>query len=99
MELGMNDKDQKPNVPSVANDKPIRLEDLGELISTKRRSERLTLEQASTQSGVSPATLSRLERQGQLRDDMLSSERLQYAPDTRTLARLTRWLGVGIGRV
>ncbi len=70
----------------------VRLEDLSELIRSKRKSENLTLELAAKQSKVSAATLSRLERQ-QPKDKPSST------PDMRTIEALTRWLGVPLERV
>lgn len=75
----------------------VRLRELGALIRGKREVERLTLGQASQQSGVSAATLSRLERQ-QIKGDGHGG-RGYHEPDVRTLAAITRWLGVAIDRV
>jgi transcriptional regulator with XRE-family HTH domain len=76
----------------------VRKDDLGKLISTKRQKEQLTLDQAAKQSGVSAATLSRLERQ--YLDRLRGASGTSYpAPDTRTLVRVTRWLGVSLERV
>lgn len=74
----------------------VRLEELGELIRAKRHKERLTLEQAAQQIGVSAATLSRLERQGDRSQasDNISTSRIPKTPDMRTVAGITRWLGV-----
>lgn len=72
----------------------VRREELGELIRTRRRQDRLTLEQAAQQCGVSPATLWRLERQG---TDAVG--RRLPEPDTGTLGAVTRWLGVSMDRV
>ncbi len=85
------------NISSTSDSVPaVRLEDLSRLLRVKRKAERLTLEQVADKTGVSPATLSRLERwQGQSR----SATGMPSAPDTRTLAALTRWLGVSIERV
>ncbi len=67
------------------------LEQLGQLIRAKRYTEDLTLEQAAQQSGISAATLSRLERQGKVSSNGVVRG---LSPDTRTLAAITRWLGV-----
>jgi transcriptional regulator with XRE-family HTH domain len=75
----------------------VRLEDLGWLIRAKRHTEGLTLEQAARQSGVSSATLSRLERQWAHGVD--GDFKKPSVPDTRTLAALARWLRVALDRV
>lgn len=80
--------------PSVSD--VVRMRELGEMIREKRQAERLTLGQASQQSGVSAATLSRLERQ-QIKGD--TGTRGYHEPDMRTLAAITRWMGVGIDSV
>ena len=76
----------------------VRLEDLGELIRAKRKANRLTLAQAACESGVSAATLSRLERQasGSAKNGV---PRLPSMPDTRTLAAVAQWLDVSLDRV
>lgn len=72
-----------------------RVEDLSTLIRQKRQREKLTLEQAAKDSGVSAATLSRWERRsGDGTDSTGPNE-----PDVRTLTLITRWLGVSIDRV
>lgn len=77
------DPEEKPNtVPAE------RIRALGRRIQQKRVAERLTLERAAEQSGVSAATLSRLERQA----DMKATKRF-ITPDTRTLMALSQWLG------
>lgn len=75
----------------------VRVEDLGDLIREKRRSEGLTLDQAAVQTGVSAATLSRWERQGAA--GLGGDTRRRVQPDTRTLAAITGWLGVSIERL
>jgi transcriptional regulator with XRE-family HTH domain len=55
--------------------------DLGDSIRRKRAAEQLTLRDAAEQTGIGASTLWRLERG-------------QGLPDSATLARLTRWLGV-----
>lgn len=77
----------------------VRLEDLGELIREKRRKESLTLEKAAQQSGISPATLSRLERQTEINGGNSNSEKIIRSPDMNTLSAVTRWLGVSLARV
>lgn len=86
--------DQLPTGTSDSSDQlpPVRLGDLGELVRTKRRSERLTLEQAANQIGVSAPTLSRLERQA---TQQSNSGKRNY-PEMRTLSAITRWLGVSL---
>jgi transcriptional regulator with XRE-family HTH domain len=73
----------------------VRLDDLGRLLREKRQREQLTLEQAAHRSGVSAATLSRLERQKVI-GDRESSSGIPSTPDTRTLSALSRWLSVSI---
>lgn len=85
---------RKPDVTQPV----VRLENLGELIRRKRKEQELTLEEAATKVGISAATLSRLERQ-MSRANMMGSDRTTPVPDTRTLAAVTRWLGVSIERV
>lgn len=68
----------------------VRLDEIGSLIRQKRRTERLTLEEASQQIGVSPATLSRLERR-----TFASAPGQQVpTPDMRTLAAIADWLEI-----
>src|SRR6266498_1972611 len=76
----------------------VRWEELSRLIRAKRTAERLTLDQAARESGVSPATLSRWERQHNPRAGQ-PRERLQHEPDTRTLAAIARWLGVSLDQI
>jgi transcriptional regulator with XRE-family HTH domain len=89
-----------PGPPRPDPDDPltrvVRLEELGELIRAKRHKERLTLEQAAQQIGVSAATLSRWERQGggEHAPAHSSSARMPKTPDMRTITAITRWLGV-----
>ncbi len=73
----------------------VRIEDLSRFIRAKRKADGLTLEQVAGQTGLSAATLSRLERQ----QIVTHSGSRVAAPDTRTLAALTGWLGVSIERV
>ncbi len=82
-----------PNAPNV-----VHLRELGEMIRQKRQAERLTLSQAAQQSGVSAATLSRLERQ-QMKSGDDGEARGYHEPDMRTLAAITRWLDIAIDRV
>lgn len=77
-------EDEPNTVPPDAD----RIRVLGRRIQQKRVKERLTLERAAEQSGISAATLSRLERQS----GMKTSKRF-ITPDTRTIAALSRWLG------
>jgi transcriptional regulator with XRE-family HTH domain len=91
-------EDNKPfSPPGIASSQEgaapmVRLEDLSELIRTKRKAENLTLEQAAKQSNVSAATLSRLERQQ-------SKDKPASTPDMRTIEALARWLGVARERI
>lgn len=68
----------------------MRREQLGQLIRAKRLFEGLTLGEAALQSGVSAATLSRLERQ------TTGFGRRVRVPSTSTLAALSEWLGVSV---
>ena len=76
----------------------ISVEELAEQLYRKRKARELTLEQASQQIGVSPATLSRWERQRH-RDDGAAVGKAPLAPDTRTLTAITRWLGVPLSQL
>jgi transcriptional regulator with XRE-family HTH domain len=76
----------------------VRLEDLGELIRAKRKTNGLTLEQAARQTGVSSATLSRLERQPS-RAPKNGTNKPPTMPDTRTLAAVAQWLDIALDRV
>lgn len=72
------------------NSKPsVKVKVLGRLIRSKRKAENLTLSQAEQDSGVSAATLSRLERQ-------VDSANKGVTPGTRTLTALARWLEVPV---
>ncbi len=82
-----------PSIERHRDQRPVvRLDDIGTLIRQKRRAERLTLEMAGRQCGVSPATLSRLER----RASGGMSDREMSTPDVRTLGAVTEWLGVAV---
>ena len=73
---------------SSEDESPLRLEELGLMIREKRRVEHLTLEEAAKQSGLSSATLSRLERRtGSVGWEMPT-------PDVRTLGAVMKWLGI-----
>ena len=93
----MTDKDLV-TTPGAESGRVVRVEDLGELIRRRRRNDGTTLERAAAQSGVSAATLSRLERQ-RLTGAGDGATKPPLQPDTRTLAALTRWLNVSIDRV
>lgn len=69
---------------------------LGRMIQKKRVAQRLTLEEAAKQSGVSTATLSRLERIGRTKSIPASGV---IQPDLRTLAALARWLDRSLDEV
>ncbi len=90
-------KDSPGGTPQSAQ--VVSLEDLGKLIREKRQAVDLTLEQAAQQAGVSAATLSRWERQGKLQRGADGVQRTMRSPDMETLAAITRWLGVSVGRV
>jgi transcriptional regulator with XRE-family HTH domain len=62
------------------------------MIRQRRRLEGLTLEAAARQSGVSAATLSRLERWTPVDD----SGREMPTPEVRTLSTVADWLGVAV---
>lgn len=74
----------------------VQLEELGRLLSEKRRAERLNLEEAAGQVGISVATLWRLEQQrsGNRRDPSKSLP----DPDMRTVSAAARWLEVSVER-
>lgn len=74
----------------MAKKTTVELSDIGRLIREKRTRDGLSLVAASQESGVSAATLSRIER----RTDSFSAN--QSLPDVRTLDALTSWLGVSI---
>lgn len=80
---------------SDSSSRVVRVGDLGELIRKKRKAENLTLEQAAKQSGVSAATLSRWQRQ-RLASSNNEGATVSHEPDMRTLAAITRWLGVSL---
>lgn len=73
----------------------IRLDVLGKLIWEKRNRQKITLQEAANQSGVSIATLSRLERMYTLNDDE-KKDLPTLTPSTKTLSALTIWLDVQI---
>lgn len=60
---------------------------LGTRILSKRHAEGLGLRAAAEQSGVSPSTLSRLERG------------VGASPDAETMAKLSTWLNVSVGEL
>jgi transcriptional regulator with XRE-family HTH domain len=92
-------RDEKHEAATTSKEgRVVRLEDLGELIREKRKRNRLTLEQAARETGVSPATLSRLERQASGEGLNGTKKRLSM-PDTRTLAAVAQWLDVALDRV
>lgn len=75
-----------------AHERPaVSLDDIGSLSRQKRRNDRLSLEQAAQQAGVSAATLWRLER----RTSAAAGKDLPM-PDVRTLGAITDWLGVSL---
>lgn len=82
--------------PAAMEPRLVRLNELGKLIHSKRKADGLTLEEAARQIRVSLATLWRLERQGS--DKNSEADKPLPQPDTRTIASVTRWLGVPIER-
>jgi transcriptional regulator with XRE-family HTH domain len=83
---------QRPARESDQGRPVVRFRDLSSMIRQKRKLERLTLEAAARQSGVSAATLSRLERWVSVD----SSGRSMPTPDVRTLSAVADWLGVAV---
>lgn len=73
-----------------------RVADLGGLIRTKRRAEGLTLQMAARESGVSPATLWRLEKMAD--PDVDRTQSPSRTPDMKTILAVTDWLGVSLER-
>jgi len=86
------DEHGAPVGPQLYEQQAVSVDEIGSLIRQKRRTERLTLEQAARQSGVSAATLSRLERRG----GMSASGREMPTPDMRTISAITDWLGISV---
>lgn len=76
----------------------IGIAELAEHLFRARKGRVLTLGQASEQIGVSVATLSRLERQRH-RHPGRGEQGGNFAPDTRTLAAVARWLNVPLGQI
>jgi len=85
-------------ISALRQERVVRLEDLGELIRSKRKANELTLAQAARESGVSAATLSRLERQSS-RVAKNGANTTPNMPDTRTLVAVAQWLDVALDRV
>ena len=69
---------------------PIKIRDIGRLVRERRKANKLTLEEVAERTGVSAATLSRLERQNRKIDTPTMT------PDTRTIAAVASWLGVPV---
>ncbi len=69
---------------------PVKIKNLGKLVRGKRRANKLTLEQVAEKTGISAATLSRLERQ------YTNTNTPSITPDTRTVTAVASWLGVSI---
>lgn len=85
--------DQQSPTREPNSERPvIRFDELSSMIRQKRRREQLTLEAAAQQSGVSAATLSRLERS--ISGD--ASGQGMPTPDVRTLSAVADWLGVAV---
>lgn len=81
-----------------SNGESVSVSDIAAELYRWRKESSLTLEQAGEKIGVSAATLSRLERQ---RNKSASDEvgKGSFVPDVRTLAAVTRWLGIPLTRV
>lgn len=75
-----------------ASSTSVRIEELGRLVRRKRRSENLSLEAAALETGVSAATLSRIER----RAEAGVVHGSPTTPDLRTVAAVATWLGVSV---
>jgi len=88
--------DENPKAAPLPQTDVERIRILGRLIRQKRVDERLTLERAADQSGVSTATLSRLERQAELKT---KSTKGFITPDTSTVTALVRWIGVSFDNI
>jgi transcriptional regulator with XRE-family HTH domain len=82
-----------PGEQSIEQANRERVRALGKLLQQKRVSERLSLQRAFEQSGVSAATLSRLERQATMKTNSGSSF---ITPDMRTITALVHWLGISL---
>lgn len=70
----------QPAIDAAADDSGVRVDELSAMIRARLEHQQLKLREAASESGVSPATLSRV-LNGKL-------------PDTKTFAALVRWLGV-----
>lgn len=70
----------------------VRFDELSSMIRQKRRREQLTLQAAAQQSGVSAATLSRLERSASGN----ATGHSMPTPDVRTLSAIADWLDVAV---
>jgi transcriptional regulator with XRE-family HTH domain len=80
-----------PEAPQLGR-RVVGFEELGSMIQEKRRRQQLTLEAAAQHTGVSAATLSRLER----RASASALGREMPTPDVRTLSAIADWLGVAV---
>ncbi len=65
----------------------INLARLGAIIKSKRLEDGMGLRDAAKESGVSPSTLSRLERG------------VGASPDADTIAKLSKWLNIAVGKL
>ena len=65
----------------------INLARLGAIIKSKRLDDELGLRDAAKESGLSPSTLSRLERG------------IGSSPDADTIAKLSKWLNIAVGKL
>jgi len=78
-----------PDRPRSRRESPqVRPEELGGVLRRRRDAENLSLAEAAKESEVSASTLSRLERR--------SRGEAVPTPDTSTLAKVARWLGVSL---
>jgi len=68
----------------------VNVRKLGLAVRSKRRKDKMTLVQVAEQTGISAATLSRLERQI---DD---GEAVKITPDLHTITLLAKWLSVSV---
>lgn len=77
---------------SRETEQTVRVKELSRLIYEKRKNDGLTLEMVADKTSISPATLSRLERQ-RLSDD------ISFEPSTKTITALTQWLRIPVETV
>ena len=73
-------------------EKTVRVRELSRLVYEKRKADGLTLEMVAEKTKISPATLSRVERQ-RLSDEVV------FEPSTKTITALTQWLRIPVETV